>query len=180
VAPDVKAGRVYFLAGDGSPRRLLSFDPQTFLQVGVMDVPGVMGQARSLIRWGQERSDGGGLAFATDQGQVFLLPLMPLSPPPAPPTLASLTLAPSSFAGEGTITVTVTLTAPAPAGGFPVVLYGSNPAAARVPPVLTVSAGALTASTPVSVSPVSAPVDVVISATVTDVTQTATLHLTPP
>ena len=39
VAPDVKAGRVYFLAGDGSPRKLLSFDPQTFLQVGAMDVP---------------------------------------------------------------------------------------------------------------------------------------------
>ncbi len=186
VAPDVKAGRVYFLVGNdsaaaGTTWKLLIFDPKTFLQIDSRDIPGVMGAAHSLIRWGQERDDGGGLAFATDQGQVFLISPSPLSTPPPD---FSLTLSPTSLSGDGRVTATITLTARAPgtpgAGGIPVALSSSSPAAAMVPAELVVPAGALTASAPVTVHAVPAATDVVITASAGGVTRTATLHLTPP
>jgi hypothetical protein len=56
------------------------------------------------------------------------------------PTLASLTLNPSSVAGSKPVTGTVTLTAPAPSGGV-VVTLTDNIAATTVPPSVTIPAG---------------------------------------
>jgi uncharacterized repeat protein (TIGR01451 family) len=68
VAPDARADRVFFLPREGTPRTLSAFDPQSFLPMGSIVIPGVAGTASSLIRWGTD-----GLAFRTDQNQVFFL-----------------------------------------------------------------------------------------------------------
>ncbi len=65
VEPDSASGLVYFL----SSNTLYAFDLATFTPTGTaFPIPGVFGNPGSLIRWGVD-----GLAFRTDQGQVFLL-----------------------------------------------------------------------------------------------------------
>src|SRR5437867_1297772 len=67
--PDSAVGLVYFLvARDQSSYRILAFDQRTFLLVGSLDVPGVLGTPSKLIRWGAN-----GLAFRTTGDQVFLI-----------------------------------------------------------------------------------------------------------
>jgi len=65
VEPDPVADRVYFVTVPGS---LLAFSASTFTPSGSATIPGLNGDVSSLIRWGQD-----GLAFRTNQGQVFLL-----------------------------------------------------------------------------------------------------------
>ncbi|MBW3625233.1 MAG: DUF11 domain-containing protein, partial [Armatimonadetes bacterium] len=82
VAPDMKAGRVMFLASDRNHpdeefvTRILAFDPQTYRLLGELDVPGVRGDAGKLLRWGED-----GLAFRTPAGQIYLLRTSLLKPP---------------------------------------------------------------------------------------------------
>jgi DNA-binding beta-propeller fold protein YncE len=65
VEPNSAAGEVYFLSGNA----ILTFDLATFTpKGGPFPIPGVFGNTGSLIRWGAD-----GLAFRTDQGQVFLV-----------------------------------------------------------------------------------------------------------
>src|SRR5439155_18963102 len=68
VEPDPGSGRIFFLTGDGLSRKLLAFSRDTFVLVGSEDIAGAMGRATSLVRWGTD-----GLAFRTDQGQLFLI-----------------------------------------------------------------------------------------------------------
>ena len=68
IAPEVKAGRIYYLVDDGGSTFLRVFNTKTFLKVGELSIPGVSGTASSLVRWGSN-----GLAFRTSTGQVFLL-----------------------------------------------------------------------------------------------------------
>jgi hypothetical protein len=79
VLPDSKVGRVFFLTGSGPTRTLFAFDQRTFLPVGSLNIPDVSGTASSLIRWGTD-----GLAFRTDNSQVFLIRtgLIPANPTP--------------------------------------------------------------------------------------------------
>jgi hypothetical protein len=75
----------------------------------------------------------------------------PPSPPPsATPTLTALTVSPTDVIGGDPATGTVTLSAAAPAGGFVVDLTSDNPAAATVPPSVTVPAAATRATFPVT------------------------------
>lgn len=68
VAPDSTVGLVFFLTGSAPTVQLRAFDPATFLQVGAIDIPGVVGTYTSLIRWGTD-----GLAFRTSGDQIFLI-----------------------------------------------------------------------------------------------------------
>jgi hypothetical protein len=68
VAPDSTVGLVFFLTGSAPTVTLRAFDLVTFLQVGTVDIPGVVGTYSSLIRWGAD-----GLAFRTSGNQVFLI-----------------------------------------------------------------------------------------------------------
>src|SRR5207248_2563313 len=70
VAPDSVDQRVFFVDGKGQEaiRTLHAFHQATFLPVGLLEIPAVIGRASSLILWGAE-----GLAFRTDSGQVFLI-----------------------------------------------------------------------------------------------------------
>jgi YVTN family beta-propeller protein len=89
VRPDSTIGRTFFLVGNLSDRQassvrtspsqpapplqpvsmqVLVFDQHTFTLIGAIDVPGILGRATSLIRWGSD-----GLAFRTGGGQTVLL-----------------------------------------------------------------------------------------------------------
>jgi hypothetical protein len=88
LAVDEAARRVFFLSGMTSTLELQSFDVQTLQPAGELTITHVSGYAGGFIAWGQERDDGGGLAFDTDHDRVFLI-RTPLVPPSARPAAAS-------------------------------------------------------------------------------------------
>ncbi|MDT5063129.1 MAG: hypothetical protein QOH63_3588, partial [Acidobacteriota bacterium] len=85
--PDTSAGRAYYLVGDqfgsGGTFTLKAFDINTFLPVGTLTIPGVVGEPTSMVRWG-----GNGLAFRTSGNQIFFIQtsLIPSSDPIPDPT----------------------------------------------------------------------------------------------
>jgi hypothetical protein len=109
----------FVLTGGFGSATLTAFDMTHFTAVGSITVPNVNGGVKRLIRWGQN-----GLAFNTNNGQVFLVggnfvspvsaatpPATPLpDPPPAPAANASVItlLTPSSaLAGANAFTLQV-------------------------------------------------------------------------
>jgi hypothetical protein len=70
VKADSIVGRVFFLSQNPAPSTwtLQVFDIDTFAPNGSLNIPGVNGNPGSLIRWGTN-----GLAFRTDNNQVFLI-----------------------------------------------------------------------------------------------------------
>jgi len=70
VEADGASGYVFFLDSFGG--RLTAYDLQTFVPLQTYMLPGVLGTASSLERWGTD-----GLAFRTSSGQVFLLNPIP-------------------------------------------------------------------------------------------------------
>ncbi|PYT47751.1 MAG: hypothetical protein DMG44_17175 [Acidobacteria bacterium] len=94
-------------------------------------------------------------------------------------TLSSLSLNPTSVTGGNSSTGTVTLSGPAPTGGAIVALSSNNTTAARVPPSVTVAAGATSATFTVSTSAVTASTTVTISAAYGGTTRSASLTVTP-
>jgi LmbE family N-acetylglucosaminyl deacetylase len=95
------------------------------------------------------------------------------------PAVDSLTLTPTSVLGGGSAQGRVTLATSAPSGGLAVPLSSSHPAAATVPPSVTVPAGAASATFPIGTSAVGARVDATISATIQGTPRTAVLAVTP-
>jgi DNA-binding beta-propeller fold protein YncE len=75
VEPDAADNRVYFVTGSFAGASLLAFNATTFTADKSTTISGVSGDVGSLIRWGQE-----GLAFRTNQGQVFLLSISRVLP----------------------------------------------------------------------------------------------------
>jgi hypothetical protein len=98
---------------------------------------------------------------------------------PASVSLSSLSVNPTSVTGGNSSTGTVTLSGPAPAGGAIVALSSSNTAAAKVPPDVTVAAGATTATFAVSTSAVAASTTVTVSAAYSGATRSASLTVMP-
>jgi outer membrane protein assembly factor BamB len=94
-----------------------------------------------------------------------------------PSTVASVTLNPTSVQGGTSSTGTVTLSGKAPAGGAAVSL-SSNNAAAQVPPSVTVTAGATTATFTVTTSAVLSSTSVTITG-MYGTSQNAILTVTP-
>jgi hypothetical protein len=109
---------------------------------------------------------------------VTLKKTLKVSAPPAPGTLASVSLSPTSVTGGGTSQGTVTLDSAAPPGGADVALSSSNTAAATVPASTTVPEGATSANFTVTTKSVTANTSATISATRGDVTKTAVLSVT--
>jgi hypothetical protein len=102
-----------------------------------------------------------------------------LSSAPASGSLSSLSLNPTSVTGGNSSTGTVTLSGPAPAGGAQVALSSSDTTVARVPSIVTVAAGATSASFTVRTSAVVTSTTVSISAAYGGVNRTASLTVTP-
>lgn len=94
-------------------------------------------------------------------------------------SLSSISLNPTRVTGGNSSTGTVTLSGPAPTGGAQVALSGSNSTAARVPPSVTVAAGATSATFTVSTSAVTSSTVVIISASFSGATSSASLTVTP-
>jgi hypothetical protein len=103
----------------------------------------------------------------------------PRSQPPAPASLSSVTVSPSSVTGGSNATGTVRLSSAAPTGGFSVTLSSSN-GTATVPAGVTVPAGATSATFPITTSAVTSSTPVTITASADGVARTATLTVTPP
>jgi hypothetical protein len=97
--------------------------------------------------------------------------------PSSLPTFSSLTLSPSSVTGGNSSTGTVTLSGPAPAGGAQVILSSSNTGAARVPPSVTIAAGAASATFTVNTSTVLFSTSVTISGSFNKVSKSAVLQV---
>jgi len=84
--PDSSVGRAYYLVAEqfGSPNRILkAFDINTFLPLGSLTIPGVIGDVTTMVRWGNN-----GLAFRTTGNQLFLIQtsLIPSGDPIPTPT----------------------------------------------------------------------------------------------
>lgn len=67
-APDPDAGIIYFLTQQGNQTAIYACDIETFTLQGSQTIPGIVGSAKNLVRWGTN-----GLAFATTGGQIFLI-----------------------------------------------------------------------------------------------------------
>ncbi len=100
------------------------------------------------------------------------------APAPASISLSSLSVSPASVTGGNSATGTVALSGPAPTGGALVTL-SSNNGAAHVPASVTVAAGATSATFTFGTSAVAVSTTVVISASHSGVTKTASLTITP-
>ncbi len=98
----------------------------------------------------------------------------------ATPTVASVTLNPTSVLGGNSSQGTVTLSGPALSGGATVTLTSSNTSAAQVPASVVVAAAASSATFTIATSSVSSSTNSVISASYNSSTQTATLAVTQP
>lgn len=75
---DKPARRLLFLQQVGSNCVLSAYEPGSFLLLGSMNIPGVVGTPSSLIRWGSD-----GVAFRTSGDQLFIVrtSLLPASSP---------------------------------------------------------------------------------------------------
>jgi hypothetical protein len=82
-AVDTVNGRVFFLVLTGSSVQLRAYDINTFLLIGSINIPGVIGTPRNLVRWGTN-----GLAFRTTNRQIVLIETALVNPgiPVAAPT----------------------------------------------------------------------------------------------
>jgi hypothetical protein len=96
------------------------------------------------------------------------------------PVVSTLTLEPARVRAGTPVVGTVTLSRPAPAGGAVVVLASSNPAAATIPPTLTVPEGALSGTFPIATAQLGTGASPpVISAALHGSTSTAPLAVFP-
>src|SRR6185295_17152860 len=101
----------------------------------------------------------------------------PGTTPPAPVSLASVTLNPASVVGGNPVQGTVRLSAAATSAT--VVTLASSSASATVPPSVTVAAGSSSATFTVNTTAVSATTTATISGTFNGVTRSATLTINP-
>ncbi|HJQ31230.1 MAG TPA: Calx-beta domain-containing protein [Pyrinomonadaceae bacterium] len=112
VEPDPSAGRVYFLTSGESAYgnyevrtvTLRAFDQKTFLPLGSVQIPNVVGRVTGLVRWGAN-----GLAFNSTGGQLYVIqtslvpsnePVPTPTPTPSPTTTPTPTPTPTPAPGD--------------------------------------------------------------------------------
>lgn len=98
---------------------------------------------------------------------------------PAPASLSSVSISPSSVTGGTTSAATVTLSTAAPSGGAVVALASSQTSIVSIPPSITVPAGAASATFTATTSAVGASTAVTVSATYNGGTRSAVLTVNP-
>jgi len=110
--PDTAAHKAYFLSGitttSGSTWTIRVYDTDTFLPLGVINVPNVKGPAGSLLRWGSN-----GLAFGTGGNQIFLIQSSLINSPILPTPFIN------NVAGDGIVSGSTSFTATLSSGGTP-------------------------------------------------------------
>ena len=85
---DAALERAYFVTRTGTLR---VFDTRTFRAAGAVEIPGMTGIPRTLIRWGPD-----GLALSTTGGQIYLIQGPVVAPIDAPAVPSDLSAAPAS------------------------------------------------------------------------------------
>jgi hypothetical protein len=118
------------------------------------------------------------VSITASSGRATESATLKVNPAPAPVTLVSLALSPTSVKGGNTSQGTVTLSSFAPASGTLVTLASSNTGVATVPASVTVPAGATSATFTISTNKVSSSTSVGITASAGGVTRTAPLTVT--
>ncbi|HEY2232835.1 MAG TPA: IPT/TIG domain-containing protein, partial [Candidatus Angelobacter sp.] len=116
MAPDSSLNKAFFIPFGATA--ITSYNLRHFTPITTINIPGINGFARNLIRWGQN-----GLAFTTDSGQIVLVAGNFLDPiavtPPAPivvptpaptPTPTAQTPTISSLSPSGTIAASPSFT----------------------------------------------------------------------
>lgn len=122
VAPDPNSASVFFLSQQGSQTAIYAYNMATFTLRGSQAIPGVVGTAQNLVRWGTN-----GLAFSTTGGQIFLIHSS-LCPGPSAAQLSVSQTGPALAAVGSAITFTVTVTNSGSIGASDVVFYDPLPA----------------------------------------------------
>jgi uncharacterized repeat protein (TIGR01451 family) len=122
VAPDPTSGSVFFLSQQGSQTVISAYNMATFALQGSQTIPGVVGTAQNLVRWGTN-----GLAFSTTGGQIFLIQSS-LCPGPSAAQLSVSQTGPALAAIGNTVTFTVVVTNSGSIGASDVILYDPLPA----------------------------------------------------
>jgi hypothetical protein len=144
------AGRVVFFEPDDRDRHVYRWDGTRVEELTGSALEGY----RIAFENSVVRGATGQVAWPS-RGEIYLYT------PPAPGTLE---LMPSPVVGGDSTVGRVTLPGPAPAGGLVVRLTSGNPGLAMVPASVTVPAGAVQATFPVSTQPVATDADVLLTA----------------
>ena len=128
-------------------------------------------------RWNNEILNPAFSKLSASDFEVIQLGYNP-SASPSPPTLNSISVAPSSVTGGQSITGMVSLTGPAPASGASVNLSSAS-SAASVPPTVTVPANATSANFSVSTAAIGVTTIGNITASFSGVTKTVNITIQP-
>lgn len=108
VFADAKAGRVYFFRvqnmGFPSSQTMLvrAYDIHTFLHVGTLAVPNILGWPTAVVRWGVD-----GFAIRTSGDKVYLLRTSLIQPPLQPPPVAAPTPTPPTYTLRGVVSSSI-------------------------------------------------------------------------
>jgi hypothetical protein len=130
--------------------------------------------------WRVRGRNSNGVAGAWSSIRSFTVQAPAPTPAPTTPTLASLSVSPSSVVGgSANAQGTATLSAAAPSGGATVTLSSSNTSAATVPASITIPSGATTGTFTVSSRAVTVSTAVTLSGTFGGVTRSAAVTVTP-
>lgn len=123
-APDPNSGSVFFLSQQGGQTVVFAYNIATFTLQGSQKIPGVVGTAQHLVRWGTN-----GLAFSTTGNQLFLI-RSSLYPGPSAAKLSMFQNGPVLATVGSTLSYTISITNSGSIGASDVVLYDSLPAGA--------------------------------------------------
>jgi uncharacterized repeat protein (TIGR01451 family) len=124
MAPDPASGSVFFLAQQGSQTVIYAYDTVAFTLRGSQTIPGVVGVAQNLVRWGTN-----GLAFSTTGNQLFLIRCA-LCPGPSPAQLSLAQNGPALVALGSALSFTINITNSGSISASDVTLYDPLPAGA--------------------------------------------------
>jgi hypothetical protein len=161
----------------GAVVTLRSFDPAVAAMPATVTVPAGSDRVNFTVQTCAVPADTNVNVSATYGNGSAFSSLIVLAPP-APVTLTSVTVSPSSVTGGNSSTGTVNLSAAAESGGA-VVSVSDNSTAATTPASVTVPAGATSASFTITTTTVTASTSATISATFEGATRTVNLMVNP-
>jgi RHS repeat-associated protein len=159
----------------GSTSKLLQVDESGSLRMVTYDAAGnatLAGNRASQYGPRNVLSGTGNVGFSYDGRGIRTIKAYP------PPPIASLTIDQTPVYTHQTVLATITLSEPAPAGGAEIGLSASS-AQIAVPSSVTIAAGALTATFPVTAAPGDVDSTVTVVASYAGTTAHVAVHVTP-
>lgn len=124
MAPDPASGSVFFLSQQNGQTVIYAYDTVAFTLRGAQTIPGVVGVAQNLVRWGTN-----GLAFSTTGNQLFLIRSF-LCPGPSPAQLSVAQSGPALVTVGSAFSFTINITNSGSISASDVTLYDPLPVGA--------------------------------------------------